>query len=141
MGTKIFISIIGVFLLLIGFFMFYRYIYIIRKGERYIGEICDISFYSSVKGGSNYSIVVKFFAQDKEIKTATLDIFTLTPFFEKWKLARLRKKYIGRPVHIYYTPTHPLHSLTKEFFWKHILYSIFLILMSGFLICAAILAE
>lgn len=47
----------------------------------------------------------------------------------KHKLSKLRKKHIGRQVHVYYDPDNDLKVLIWEYIWKDFLISTFIMLL------------
>ena len=128
---------LGILIIFCGIFLLWCCISIIKNGEHVTGNICEIANGSSGMGGSAHNIIVEFNQNGETVKHYTLDFFFLTPFFKKRQLARLRKKHVGRQVHIYYNPANELQALIREYMWKDFLMALFLI----FLGCTPILAS
>lgn len=123
-----FFLILGSVSIIMAIFSLGIYIRILKNSECAMGKITDIDYGDSYcRGGTAYFIEVEFHKDGQDIKLDTLNYFFLAPFFEKHKLSRLRKKHIGRPVHIYYNPDNKRQVLLREYMWKN------------FLICAFIL--
>lgn len=142
MMGEIFLLILGMILLALGVWMIFYDIYLMKKYKCYEGQICDISDgYYGAKGATVHHVLVKFVLSDREIIVETHAVFTIRSFFDSFrerKLIRLREKYIGKQVHIHYNPDKPLQSLVKEFLWKDVLISMFLVALSVFLLFAVI---
>lgn len=137
---EIFLLILGIILLALGAWMILYDILLMKTCQCYEGQVCDISdgYYGS-KGATVHHVLVKFVLLGKEITVETHAVFTIRAFFDSFRereLSRLRKKYIGKQVHIYYNPDKPLQSLVREFLWRDVLISLFPIALSGFLIFA-----
>lgn len=139
---EIFLLILGLFLLLLGAWMILHDMYLMKTCQCHEGQICDISDgYYGGKGGTVHHVIVKFFLMGKEMIVETHAVFSISAFFERVrqrKLSQLRNKYIGKQVHIYYNPDKPLQSLVKEFLWKDVLISLFMIALGGFVIFACV---
>lgn len=135
-----FLLILSSLIFFMGIFSLYFCIMIIKKGECVKGNICEIDDGSSYgTGGTAHHIIVRFDKDGQTMKLHTLNHFFLTPFFKKYKLSRLRKKHIGRKVHIYYNPARKTQALLREYIWKDFLFSSLLLLMGCFLIFAIIM--
>ncbi len=118
--------------LLLGF-----YIRIIRK-ESVIGEICGIDDNGSshAPGAAVFHIEVSFHKDGTDKKMVALNRFIAVPFFEKFQLSQVRKKHIGKQVHIYYNPDNTAQVLLREYMWKEILLCAFLFCLGTILIIA-----
>lgn len=135
----IFLIISGLMCISMGIFLLGGYIRLIKKGKCVIGKICGIEFVGNYGvGGTSYFIVVQFKEDGHDRELVTLNQFMLLPFFEKRKLSRLRKKHIGRRVHIYYTPDKKKQVLLREYMWKEFLACAFLFFLGAVLILAGI---
>lgn len=126
----LFIRILGLLFFMMAVFMFGVSIRIMTKGERVIGEVCGISY--SGPGASTYSIRVRFKKDKQYVECSSLNHFKLIPFFKKFQVSRLKKRHIGRQVHIYYNPNNKLQVLIREYMWKNFL-------LNAFLLCLGII--
>lgn len=126
----LFIRILGLLIFMMAVFMFGCIIRIIIKGECVTGEVCGISY--SGPGASTYSIHVRFKKDKQYVESSSLNHFTLIPFFEKFQVSRLKRRHIGRQVHIYYNPNNKLQVFIREYMWKDLL-------LFAFLLCLGII--
>ena len=133
------ILIMGLFLCFIGFFLLFTYGRMIQKGEPITGEICEIDDGSfSMKGGTFHGIWVQYTRQGETVKVPTVHGFVVFPFWNKRKLVKLRKKYLGKQVQGYLkTGKYPKVILPK-FIWKNIILSLFSLFLGGSSIVAII---
>lgn len=136
-----YLLILGILSCFFGIFILWGYIHIVKKSERVIGNICEIDNGGAGGGvgGTPHNIVVQFTKDGKTIKLTTLNSFFLAPLFKKYKLSQLRKKHVGRQVHIYYNPAKKGQALLREYMWKKFLTGFFLILTGCLLIFAGIM--
>ena len=81
-----------------------------------------------------FCIEVQFNKDGQEIKRTALEHFSTPPFFLKHKLSKLRKKHIGRQVHVYYNPDNDMKVLIWEYIWKDFLISAFIMFLGIMLI-------
>ncbi len=134
-----FYSALGLLISLMGIFYLSFCIVTMKKSECVIGTICEIDNGSPSQGGSAHHIIVQFNKDGETIRLHTLSCFFLAPFFEKCKLARLRKKHVGRQVHIYYNPARETQALLREYIWKNFLTGMLLIFLGCFPIFSIII--
>lgn len=115
------------------------FIYSIHNSNCYKGQIYDVDENpgTRVKGGGRHSIIVKFKMQEKEIIVSALSGFFVTSLFKKQQITRLRKKYIGKQVHIYYWQDKPLRTLIREFMWRDLIDYGFMIVLGVVVILAS----
>lgn len=129
----------GSLFIALGLFMLVSYMRILTKGKCVIGEICGIDFRGNYGArAAPYFIEVQFKEEGQDIKLLTVHNFCLVPFFEKYRLSKLRKKHIGRQVHIYYIPAKKRQVLLREYVWKEFLISAFVFSIGAVLIFACI---
>ena len=133
-----FFVILGLIHIIIAFFLLTFDLRILIKGERAIGEICDLRSHCHSSDPGSFNIEVQFNRDGRDIKLVTLNSFYLTPFFMKFKISRLRKKHIGRPVHIYYDLDNNTQALIREYMWKEFLRSAFLFFLGVIVVLAGI---
>ena len=135
-----FLLIFSLLICFMGISLLCFYIMIIKKSECVTGKICEIDGGSSYgKGGTAHHIVVQFDKDGQTVRLHTLNHFFLSPFFEKYKLSRLKTKHIGRQVHIYYNPAQKTQALLREYIWKDFLCGLLLLLIGCFSIFAIIM--
>lgn len=123
-----------------AFFLLFTYLRIIKKGESITGEICEIDDGSfTVKGGTFHSIWVQYIGQDETVQQMrSINGFILSPFREKHKLSKLRKKHLGKMVHGYLLSGKFSKLLLREFMWKNWILCLFLLLWGLFLLLPGI---
>ena len=124
----LFFVILGLLCFIMGAFLLGSYVRILKKGKCVIGKICEIEeAYRSP--AICFCIEVQFNKDGQEIKRIALEAFVPLPFFLKHKLSKLRKKHIGRQVHVYYNPDNDSQVLLLEYIWKDFLISAFIIFL------------
>ena len=129
----IFLIILGLLCFIMGAFLLGSYIRILRKGKCVIGEICKIEE-ECMGSAPVFCIEVQFNKDGQVIKRRALEHFSATPFFMKHQLSKLRKKHIGRQVHVYYNPDNDMKVLIWEYIWKDFLISAFIMFLGIMLI-------
>lgn len=131
---------LGIILCGTAFFLLFTYLRIIKKGESITGEICEIDDGSfTVKGGTFHSIWVQYIGQDETVQQMrSINGFILSPFREKHKLSKLRKKHLGKTVHGYLLSGKFSKLLLREFMWKNWILCLFLLLWGLFLLLPGI---
>lgn len=135
-----FLLILSLLTCLMGIFCFCFCIMLIIKGECVTGKICEIDDGSSFgTGGTAHHIIVQFEREGQTVKLHTLSHFFLAPFFEKYKLSRLRKKHVGKQVHIYYNPANEAQAIVREYLWKDFLLGLLLLFIGCFLFLSIIM--
>lgn len=133
---SIFLYFIGGIILVAGLSLLGFYLRIIQSGIRVDGTICDIVGAPQAVSSSTHTVRVKFRFQDKDIEADTLKLVFLVPFLVNRQLKRLKKKYIGKQVHIYFNPKNQAQVLIKEYIWKVLICPLFMILL-GVLVIGA----
>ena len=135
----IFFVILGLLSAIMAFLLLGFYVRIFKYGS-VIGKICEIDdpCASHAPGVTIYHIEVQFNKDGLEKKLVALNRFIAFPFFERFKHSKLRKKHIGRPVHIYYNPDNNTQVLLREYMWKEILLCAFLLCLGILLILTGI---
>lgn len=136
---RIIAVVLGVFCAGIGLLLMWFDKRIMRKTTCHSGEISGIDDSWTNGVGPSYSISVKFVVEGKTIELPTMHFFPGFPFFEKMQINRLRKKYIGKPVHIYYHRENSRQLMIREFLWKRYLLSGMLVLAGGLAIVAGMI--
>lgn len=111
MGT--FESIVGLSVIAMTVFVPGVGLYILKRGKRATEEICLIGAGGGC--GNAHTIWVRFMTDGEEKKSHTLHHFMLIPFFEEFQLSRLRKRHVGRQVHIYYNSDREGQVLIREY--------------------------
>lgn len=131
---------LGIILCGTAFFLLFTYLRIIKKGESITGEIFEIDDGSfTVKGSTFHSIWVQYIGQDETVQQMrSINGFILTPFREKHKLSKLRKKHLGKMVHGYLLSGKCSKLLLREFMWKNWILCLFLLLWGLFLLLLGI---
>lgn len=124
----IFFVILGLLHFIMGAFLFGFDIRILKKGKCVIGKICEVEE-AYRKPAIVFCIEVQFNKDGLEIKRIALEAFVPLPFSLKHKLSKLRKKHIGRQVHVYYNPDNDSQVLLLEYIWKDFLISAFIIFL------------
>ena len=118
-----FYSALGLLISLMGIFYLSFCIVTMKKGECVIGTICEIDNGSPSQGGSAHHIIVQFM---------------LWNHIPQHNIA-LRKKHVGRQVHIYYNPARETQALLREYIWKDFLTGMLLIFLGCFPIFSIII--
>lgn len=133
-----FIFLLGLIHISMGLFLLGGHILVLKKSICVEGKICEIGHGITAAGGTTYFIVVQLKEDGQDIELVTMDSFTLIPFFEKIKLSKLRKRHIGRRVHIYYNPDNKKRVLLREYLWKNFLCCAFLFFLGTILLLSGI---
>ncbi len=123
----------------LGIFLLCENVIALIRSRCVVGKICDIGHAAIYcPGATTYHIVVQLKEDGRDMELVTVNHFSLAPFFEKSRLSRLRRKHIGRQVHIYYNPDHKKHTMLREYMWKDFMWCAFLFLLGGLLTAAGI---
>lgn len=134
-GTALIVLVIfGLLFCITAFFLLGSEIRVLIKGKRAIGKICELKGNCYTTNPGIFNIEVQFSEGGQDIRLVTLNSFCLTPYFRKFKLSRLRKKHIGKQVHIYYNPDNKRQVLLREYMWKEFLMAAFLFFLGVILI-------
>ena len=91
-------------------------------GECQEAVIDSIDYVRRARGGVHVlGIVVKTHINFQEVRLSTMETFTSWWFYKR-KWDRLKKKYIGKKVHIYVNPKKPYkQTITREMCWRYFL--------------------
>lgn len=136
---KYFIFLMGLLPISMGCFLLGGHILSLKKSKCVTGTICGIGHETIyVPGATIYYIVVRLKEDGKDIELVTIHFFSPAPFFRKIRLAGLRKKHIGRRVHIYYNPDSKKRVLLREYMWKEFLWCVFLFFLGTILLLSGI---
>lgn len=106
-------------------------------GECQEAVIDRIDYNGRRRGGVHMlGIVVKTYINFQETRLSTMETFS-SMWFYKRKWERLKKKYIGKKVHIYVNPKRPYkQTITREMCWRYFLPIILsVLLLLTLLIC------
>ncbi len=135
----IFFVILGLLSAIMAFLLLGFYVRIFKYGS-VIGKICEIDgpFASHAPGVTIFHIEVQFNEDGSEKKLVAFNRFIVLPLFERFKLSQLRKKHIGRQIHIYYNPDNNAQVLLREYMWKEILMCVFLLCLGILLILTGV---
>lgn len=133
--------ILSLLICFMGIFSLGFCITLIKNGECITGKICEIDDGGSGggTGGTGHHIIVEFIKDGQAIRLHTLSHFFLAPFFEKSKLSKLRKKHVGKLVHVYYNPARKTQALVREYIWKDFLCGLLLLFVGCFSILLIIM--
>lgn len=88
---------------------------------------------NSYKGVTSHALQVRLEYEGETVTVTTLDTFSSKRYMEQ-----LRKRYIGRQVHVYYQPKKPYLTTIQELWWNNDIWGVLSILAGIFILAAAL---